>query len=138
MEELGGCSVHGPKSDCDVYYKTESEAFDKLKQLLYLLPNNYLDNAHNNNQETAQTFDMLFEASQNTPDLSSIASSNINKAYDMSQVISQICDAHTFFEIQETFAPNIITGFAKLDNKTIGIVANQPLIKAGTIDIDAW
>ncbi|MFH1832490.1 MAG: acyl-CoA carboxylase subunit beta [bacterium] len=138
MEELGGCSVHGPKSGvAHIITQTEDEAFEKLKSLLYLLPSNYLDTSHNNNTEQAQEFCRPILDPGSKADLTNIVSNNMNKAYDMKHIISHICDAHTFFEIQEIFAPNIITGLAKLDNKTVGIVANQPIIKAGTIDIDA-
>ena len=128
MEELGGSSVHGHKSGvAHVITQTEDQAIEKLKALLDLLPDNYLDGAQ------AQKA----SAKKIESDLSSLVPENVNRTYDMKMVIQHICDDNSFFEIHETFAQNIIVGFAHLDGKSVGIVANQPMIKAGTIDIDA-
>lgn len=128
MEELGGSSIHGQKSGvAHVITETEDQAIDKLKVLLSLLPDNYLDGT--------QQRDTIYQTPEDT--LSSFVPENVNRAYDMKHVINHLVDTNTFFEIQETFAQNMLVGFARLDGKTVGIVANQPMIKAGTIDIDA-
>ena len=69
--------------------------------------------------------------------LNTIVPNNTNKPYDMKEVINKIIDDEDFFEIQENYAKNIIIGFARMDGQPIGIVANQPLVLAGCLDIDS-
>ena len=69
--------------------------------------------------------------------LNTIVPNNTNKPYDMKEVINKIIDDEDFFEIQENYAKNIITGFARMDGQPTGIVANQPLVLAGCLDIDS-
>ena len=69
--------------------------------------------------------------------LSKIVPEDSNRPYDMKEIINILCDSDSFFEVHEKFAQNIIVGFARLDGKTIGIVANQPKVMAGTLDINA-
>ncbi len=126
-EGLGGTGVHGSKSGvAHVITQTEHEAFEKLKELLKLLPENYL----NNTQNTPPTY-------KEGKCASTIVPANKNQAYDIKKVIQSLCDTQSFFEIHASFAQNIVVGFARLDGRTVGIVANQPLFKAGTIDIEA-
>lgn len=123
-EELGGTGVHGTQSGvAHVISSTEEECFEKLKALLALLPSSYLD------QAPSQA-----SAPHHAPPSFTLPS-NPNQAYDIRNLIHDL--TANFFELQASFAPNIITGFARLNDMVIGIVANQPLVKAGTIDIDA-
>jgi acetyl-CoA carboxylase carboxyltransferase component len=127
-ETLGGTAIHATTSGvAHVIAENESICFEKLKQLLALLPSNYLDSTPPS---------PVPHESITTP-LESILPLYDSQSYDMKKIIMGIIDQNSFFEIQELFAPNIITGFARLAQKTIGIVANQPSVKAGTIDIDA-
>lgn len=127
-ESLGGSQVHARMSGvAHVVAASEDECFQKLKMLLALLPDNYV-----NNTQAAP-----FEEIRDDDGLALVVPQNFQQAYDMHQVIMRLVDKRSFFEIQELFAPNIIVGFARLNGMTIGLVANQPSIKAGTIDIDA-
>ncbi len=127
-ETLGGTGVHGSRSGvAHVVTSSEEECFQKLKKLLLLLPNNYL----NNNVSSAQV---------TCPDdeyLEKLVPKDLQQAYDMHLVIDRLVDPNSFFETQASFAQNIIVGFARMNGMTIGVVANQPNVKAGTIDIDA-
>ena len=147
-EALGGTAVHAINSGV-AHLITESEAdcFLKVKQLLSLLPSNYLDSTLPEQYVTKQATQpsthtpsnyinkqATLEANKN---LEQLLPAHDNQAYDMKKIIHAVVDEQSFFEIQEQFAPNIVIGFARLAQKTIGIVANQPLVKAGTLDIDA-
>lgn len=128
-DELGGSDVHGRQSGvAHVICDDETEVFIKVKELLSLLPHNYLEN---NALEIRP-----IEKTGSIP-LQELVPSNHNQAYDIKKVILALTDNNTFFELQELFAPNIITGFCTIGDITVGIVANQPAHKAGTIDIDA-
>jgi acetyl-CoA carboxylase carboxyltransferase component len=129
-EDLGGAEVHGQISGvAHVITESEEEMLTKAKQLLALLPSNYLDQTTNFEKTSSP-----FPYAENLQDL---LPEDKTKSYDMKQIISAIIDYDSFFEIHELFAPNIIVGFARFDGTTVGIVANQPLVKAGTIDINA-
>ncbi|MBD3231782.1 methylmalonyl-CoA carboxyltransferase [Candidatus Dependentiae bacterium] len=128
-EELGGSIVHSQLSGvAHVNSLTEEETFEKVKRLLSYLPCNYLDDAQNDRRE--------FEEPLNS-NLSNLIPQDMNSTYDVKEVINFVFDLDSFFEIQESFAQNIVIGFARLEGKNVGIIANQPLIKAGTLDIDA-
>jgi len=132
-EELGGSSVHGTKSGvAHVISSSEEACFASVKQLLSYLPGNYCE---------ATPGITSFKPSD-TQDLQALVPENSSQGYDMLHVIQALVDQSTFdkssfFELQASFAANIITGFARIDGSVVGIVANQPLVKAGTIDIDA-
>jgi propionyl-CoA carboxylase beta chain len=76
-------------------------------------------------------------AERETPSLDSLVPANPNKPYDMKELIEKVVDERDFFEIGPEFAPNIIVGFARMEGSTIGIVANQPMVLAGCLDIDS-
>lgn len=129
-EDLGGAQVHARQSGvAHMIFPTEDECFAQVKALLRYLPQSYMDQA-----PTPQTHD--YKPANNTS-LSSIVPANHNQAYNIKDAINAIVDTDSFFEIHQHFATNIITGFAHMDGMVVGIVANQPLVKAGTIDIDA-
>ena len=126
-QELGGSMVHATQSGvCHITATTEHECFEKLKTLLELLPSNYCTPSNHISHG--------FNAQQ---PLSCLLPERINMGYDIKLIIRNIVDDSSFFELQETYAANIVTGFAKLDGYTVGIVANQPQVQAGTIDINA-
>ncbi len=132
-QSLGGALVHAQKSGvAHVISDSEQECFEKLKALLALLPSNYLDDS-----SYEYDCDKSEQASDMSCDIKSIVPDEHNRSYDIKRVISSIVDIDSFFEIHEFFAQNIIVGFARIAGQTVGIVANQPLVKAGTIDIDA-
>jgi len=125
-EELGGARVHSTISGvAHVVERSEEACFEKLKQLISYLPNNYCEATPS------------YESSDNNTDVQSLVPSNSSQGYDIKHIINGLVDAASFFELQSTFAANIVTGFARMEGNVIGIVANQPLVKAGTIDIDA-
>ncbi|KKP24798.1 MAG: Propionyl-CoA carboxylase [candidate division TM6 bacterium GW2011_GWF2_28_16] len=127
-EELGGAKTHNSKSGVSHFMcQTEQECFDKVKVLLEYIPANYLDPKQEN----------INFIEPEKINLENIVPENTNKSYDIKLLINYIFDKNSFFEIQELFAQNIITGFATLSGNIVAIVANQPLIKAGVIDIDA-
>jgi acetyl-CoA carboxylase carboxyltransferase component len=127
--ELGGASVHGIKSGCaQIISNSEQETIEKLKLLLELLPSNYRSN------NGLRVSDGNEAATKN---LKSLVPENVNKPYDIKNVIIAISDDSEFFEIHDAFARNIVVGFIRIGRITVGIVANQPAIKAGSIDIDA-
>ncbi|MFA6526804.1 MAG: acyl-CoA carboxylase subunit beta [Candidatus Babeliales bacterium] len=126
-EALGGSSVHAHTSGvAHIVTQTEETCFKKVKELLSYLPSNYL---------TEQQTVSYNHSSTNA--IASLVPENESKSYDIRLVIKALCDNESFFELQAAFAANIITCFARLGGTTVGIVANQPLVKGGAIDIDA-
>jgi acetyl-CoA carboxylase carboxyltransferase component len=107
----------------------EQEAIDTIKQLLSYIPQNNLETAPL--KETTDPVNRLEDS------LNSIIPDNPNKAYDMYGVIGAIVDDGQFFEIHKDFAKNIIVGFARFNGRSVGIVANQPKVLAGVLDINA-
>ncbi|MFA5074728.1 MAG: acyl-CoA carboxylase subunit beta [Candidatus Babeliales bacterium] len=136
-EELGGALVHNQISGlCHIMAQSEDECFERVKQLLSYLPNNYRSQTNINLNEDIFN-NTNFNNKIDNIDLEKIVPQNSNLAYNIKDVINNIFDTNSFFEIQELFAPNIVIGFAKLDNIVTGVVANQPQINAGSIDINA-
>ena len=130
QEQLGGASVHASKSGVAHFAAaTEEEALAGIRELLSYLPQNNLENAPLT--ETSDPVNRMEDA------LNSIVPDNPNKAYDMYQVIGSIVDNGKFFEVHKEFAKNIIVGFARLNGRSVGIVANQPAVLAGVLDINA-
>jgi propionyl-CoA carboxylase beta chain len=137
FEELGGAQTHNTKSGVAHYMGTdEQDAIDYVKALLSYLPSN--------NLETPPAWDEGEADLTVTEDdlwLDTCIPDSPNVPYDMKEVIEHIVDAGDdgpdFLEVQPLFAPNIITGFARIDGMSVGIVANQPTQLAGCLDIDA-
>ena len=130
QEELGGASVHASKSGVAHFAaESEQEGIETIKQLLSFIPQNNLETAPE--KPTADPVNRVDDA------LNSIIPDNPNKAYDMYAVIGSIVDDGQFFEIHKDFAKNIIVGFAHMNGKSVGIVANQPNVLAGVLDINA-
>ena len=130
QEELGGASVHASKSGVAHFAaETEEEGIATIKRLLSFLPQNNMENAPE--KPTADPISRVDDT------LNSIVPDNPNKAYDMYAVISSIVDDGDFMEIHKEYAKNIIVGFAHMNGKSVGIVANQPAVLAGVLDINA-
>ena len=129
-ENLGGASVHATKSGVTHFTaKTEEEAMDMIKKLLSYIPSN--------NTEEAPHVACDDPINRMDDSLNDILPDDPNKAYDMYKVITAITDNGEFFEVQPKFAKNIITGFARFNGQSVGIVANQPSAYAGVLDVNA-
>jgi len=132
MEELGGGRTHNTKSGNAHYLATdEDDAISYVKALLSFLPQN--------NLEDAPAFDIEndLEPTGSDRDLDTLIPDSPNQPYDMHEVISRVLDDGDFLEVHALFAPNIVVGFGRIDGRSVGIVANQPLHFAGCLDIDA-
>jgi len=129
-EELGGAKVHTTKSSiADRAYENDVEALLQMRRLMDFLPSN--------NQSGVPMLPTADSADREESSLDTLIPDNPNKSYDMKELIIKVVDEGDFFEIQEAFGKNIVTGFARMEGRTIGIVANQPLVLAGVLDSDA-
>jgi propionyl-CoA carboxylase beta chain len=129
-EELGGASVHATKSSiADRAYENDVEALLQMRRLIDFLPSSNRDDV-----PEWPTFD---DSDRTDMSLDTLVPDNPNKPYDMKELISKVVDEGDFFEIQEAHAKNIITGFARIDGRSVGIIANQPMVLAGVLDSDA-
>ncbi len=129
QEELGGASVHSEKSGvCHVAADSEADTLYLIRKLLGYLPQNNMEDA-----PFVQSDDPL----RMDEELNNIIPDDANKPYDIKEVISKIMDNGQFYEIHENYAQNIVVGFARLGGHSVGIVANQPAVLAGVLDIDA-
>ena len=130
LEALGGAKVHSEKTGtAHLVAETEQECIEIIKRLLSYLPSN--------NSEQPPLVDSNDDPERVDDTLGDIVPADFKKSYDMHQVILRIVDNEDFFEILPRFAPNIIIGFGRMDGRTVGMVANQPRIKAGCLDVDA-
>lgn len=130
QEELGGAGVHASKSGvCHFAAADEKEGLETIRQLLGFLPSN--------NRETAPFVPTDDPAGRYDDSLNDIIPDNPNKAYDMYEVIGSIVDDGKFLEVHKSWAKNIIVGFAHMNGRSVGIVANQPKTLAGVLDINA-
>jgi acetyl-CoA/propionyl-CoA carboxylase len=143
-EALGGASVHTTLSGvAHVPCADEADCFAKLKVLLSYLPASYMDESafapasYAQHDYEGQVELRRDERPSSTDRLADRVPANFNQGYDMHTVIESLTDTNSWFELQPGFAANILTGFALMDGMVIGIVANQPMVKAGCIDIDA-
>ncbi len=130
FEELGGASVHASKSGVAHYAaENEADAIFIAQNLMNYLPNNNMDDAPTRpNQDDPLRQDL---------ELDSIVPDNANRPYDMKTVIRHIVDDGQFFEVHEHWAMNILVGFAHLGGRSVGIVAQQPAVLAGVLDVEA-
>jgi acetyl-CoA carboxylase carboxyltransferase component len=130
FEDLGGASVHSEISGvCHIAADSEADTLYLVRKLMSFLPQNNME-------------DPLYKTPDDNPlrreeALDTIVPSDPGKPYDIKEVIRMIVDSGDFFEIHESYAANIVVGFARLGGHSIGIIANQPLVLAGVLDIDA-
>ena len=130
QDDLGGASVHASKSGVAHFAaENEQEALATIRELLSFLPQN--------NLETAPFVETADPAGRVDDALNAIIPDNPNKSYDMYQVIRSIVDDGRFLEVHQDFARNIIVGFAHMNGRSVGVVANQPGVLAGVLDINA-
>src|SRR5918912_71212 len=121
FEELGGAMTHNSRSGvAHLMAEDEAESFDQLRTLLSFLPSNNMDDPPS--APSGDDPDRLAE------DLQTIVPDSPKKAYDMKTVIEAVVDDAFFFEIQPFWARNLVTGFARLDGKVVGVVGNQPIV----------
>ncbi|MCG1003679.1 acyl-CoA carboxylase subunit beta [Halobacterium noricense] len=130
FEELGGATTHSSESGvahfaCD----SEEEALDNIKRLLSYLPQN--------NVEDPPRVEPYDDPERRDDALETIVPDEPRKPYDMTDVVDSVVDENSFFEVQENYAKNMVVGFARLDGRSVGLVANQPRVSAGTLDIEA-
>ena len=129
-EELGGASTHTRKSSvADGAYENDIEALEQVRILFAFLPLN--------NREKPPVRSVFDDPARLEMRLDTLIPDSATKPYDMKELIHALADESDFFEIQESFAKNIITGFIRMDGQTIGVVANQPMVLAGCLDIDS-
>jgi propionyl-CoA carboxylase beta chain len=130
MEGLGGGNVHAQKSGVAQFVSDDEEhTIMLIRKLLSYIPSN--------NYDTLPVSNVVNVYNSRQEYLNKIMPDDPNRPYDMKEIINIIVDKDTFFEVHEKYAQNIIVGFARLNGKSIGIVANQPKVMAGTLDINA-
>ncbi|WP_209425351.1 acyl-CoA carboxylase subunit beta [Pararhodobacter sp. SW119] len=129
-EELGGASTHTRKSSvADGAFENDVEALIEVRRLVDFLP------LSNREKPPTRPF---FDTPRRVEDsLDTLVPDNPNQPYDMKELILKVADESDFYEIQSEFAKNIITGFIRLEGQTVGVVANQPMVLAGCLDIDS-
>ena len=129
QEELGGAGVHSEKSGvCHIAAESEADTLYLIRKLLGYLPQNNMEDA---------PFVTTDDSLRTDESLDNLVPEDANKPYDIKEVIRPIMDSGDFFEIHENYAQNIVVGFARLGGHSVGIVANQPAVLAGVLDIDA-
>jgi propionyl-CoA carboxylase beta chain len=129
-EELGGASVHATKSSiADGAYDNDVETLLQMRRLIDFLPANNADGV-----PEWPSFDDIERVEMS---LDTLIPENPNKPYDIKELILKVVDEGDFFEIAETFARNIVTGFGRIAGRTVAFVANQPMVLAGVLDSDA-
>jgi len=130
LEELGGAKVHSEiTGQAHLVAESDSECIEIIKKLLGYLPSN--------NQEQPPVVESTDDPDRVDDTLEEMVPADFKKSYDMHKVILRVVDQEDFYEIQPRYATNIIIGFARLDGNTVGIVANQPRVKAGCLDVNA-
>ena len=130
FEQLGGAETHTSKSGVAHFaFDSEIEVLNNIRKLLDYLPLNWKDSPVEKDFDYTENLLM--------PELDEIIPENSNKPYDMHKVILKILDDGEFLEVQENFAENIIIGFGRIGGLTVGIIANQPAVLAGVLDINA-
>ena len=129
-EELGGATTHNTKSGvAHVKASDDEECLGEIRRLLSFLPSN--------NMEGAPQIAIEDDLNRMLPEMEGFVPENANKPYDMKDIITAIADEGDFYEVQPTYAMNMITGFIRINGASVGVIANQPKVLAGCLDIDA-
>lgn len=130
FEDLGGASAHSTKSGV-AHFTSENGVvlINKIKTLLSYMPQNCEDDA--------PVYPYTSSGNEDRPALTNIIPDNPNHPYDIREIIAQVADEQSFLEVHENYAQNIVVGFARLAGRSIGVVANQPAVLAGVLDIEA-
>jgi propionyl-CoA carboxylase beta chain len=130
QEELGGAITHTTRSGvADLAFENDVEALLQARRFMDFLPSS--------NRAKAPVRPTSDPATRAEPSLDTLAPTNPNKPYDMRELIAKVADEDDFFEIAPNWARNILIGFVRLDGHPVGIVANQPMVLAGCLDIDS-
>jgi len=130
LEQLGGALVHASQSgNCHFVAENDQDCLQKVRRLASYLPQN--------NMEEPPMMEPTDDPNRMDQELLSIVPADPSKAYNMKELIWMVMDNGEFMEVHEHFAPNMITGFARLNGRSVGIVAQQPMVSAGCIDINA-
>ena len=130
QEELGGAMTHSTKSGvADLACDTDVDALQQLRRFVDFLPGS--------NRERPPERPTDDPADRQEPSLDTLIPDNPNEAYDVRELIEKLVDEGDFFELQPDYARNMMIGFGRMDGPTVGIVANQPMVLAGCLDIDA-
>ena len=129
-EELGGASTHTKKSSvADGAFENDVEALAEVRRLVDFLPLS--------NRDKAPVRPFFDDPGRVEDSLDTLIPDNPNQPYDMKELILKVADEGDFYEIQKDYAANIITGFVRVEGQTVGVVANQPMVLAGCLDIDS-
>ena len=129
-EELGGAVTHTRRSSvADGAFENDVEALAEVRRLLDFLPLN--------NRDRVPVRPFFDDPGRGEPSLDTLVPDNPNTPYDMKELIGKVADEGDFYELQADFARNIVTGFIRLEGSTVGVVANQPMVLAGCLDIDS-
>ncbi|MEA3503709.1 MAG: acyl-CoA carboxylase subunit beta [Bacteroidota bacterium] len=130
FEELGGAMVHNTKSgNAHFACEDDADAIEQIKELLDYLPDN--------NMESTPIVETGDDPQRDCSALDSIIPDDPKTPYNMKDIIEEVVDNGDFFEVHEYFAENAIVGYARINNRSVGIIANQPMVSAGCLDIDA-
>ena len=129
-EELGGAGVHTTRSAvADNAYENDVECLLQMRRLIDFLPAN--------NTDGVPEWPSFDDPEREDRSLDTLVPDNPNKPYDIKELIAKVVDEGDFFEIQPSFGRNIVTGFGRMAGRTVGFVANQPMVLAGVLDSDA-
>ncbi|MEL6478762.1 MAG: acyl-CoA carboxylase subunit beta [Pseudomonadota bacterium] len=129
-EELGGAKTHTSKSSvADGAFENDVEALAEVRRLIDFLPLS--------NRAPLPERPFFDDAVRSEPSLDTLVPDNPNQPYDMAELITKLADEGEFYEIQRDFAKNILTGFVRIEGRPVGVVANQPMVLAGCLDIDS-
>jgi acetyl-CoA/propionyl-CoA carboxylase carboxyl transferase subunit len=130
FDELGGAQTHASESGvADLTAAAEEDALDDIRRLLSYLPQN--------NVEDPPRVEPWDDPEREDEELAELVPDEPRKPYDMTAVIGRVMDEDSLFEVGDAFARNLVIGFARLDGHAVGVVANQPRVNAGTLDIDS-
>ncbi|RXI99978.1 acyl-CoA carboxylase subunit beta [Anaerobacillus alkaliphilus] len=129
LEEMGGAKMHCSVSGCgDILAKTEQDAIEQARQYLSYLPANYTEKPRQLESGNVKEFEKSIEE---------IIPKNQNAPFNMLDLINRVVDENSFFEIKKLFAPELLTGFARINGQSVGIIANQPRVKGGVLFHDS-
>jgi acetyl-CoA carboxylase carboxyltransferase component len=130
LEDLGGSSMHASQSGVAHFLlDTEQECISTIKRLLSYLPQN--------NSESPPILDTTAEKAVEDPELEGLAPDEAYKTYDMRKIIDRVVDGGDYLEVHAGWAQNVTVGFARMGGQSVGMVANQPMILSGALDVDS-
>jgi len=130
QEDLGGAITHSTKSGvADMAFETDVDALEQLRIFVDFIPSS--------NLEQPPEIPTDDQANRQEPSLDTLIPEDPNASYDVMELITKVVDENNFFELQPDYAKNIIVGYGRMDGATVGIVANQPTVLAGCLDINA-